>query len=285
MAMGVVGKRIPLFDAFLDEKEVVAVKEVIESGWLSQGEKVEEFEGRFSTFVGSKHAVAVSSCTAALHLSLIAAGISDGDEVITTPFTFIATINSILYQRAKPVFADIGPQTFTIDPDRILERITDRTRAIIPVHYAGQPADMDTINQVAKEYGLVVIEDAAHALGAQYHGTMVGALADYACFSFYANKHITTGEGGMVTLNDSGEAEQIRKLRTHGMTSTAFRRDRSYEWEYGIDNIGYNYRMTEVEAAIGIVQLSRINEIMEKRAKNANMLSSMFEDVEQITPQ
>lgn len=285
MAMGIIKKRIPLFDTFLDETEVAAVAAVIRSGWLSQGEKVEEFEREFCTLIGSKYAVAVSSCTAALHLSLIAAGVSATDEVITTPLTFIATINSILHQRAKPVFADISPRTLNIDPARIQEKITERTRAIIPVHYAGLPADMKAINRISRRHNLAVIEDAAHALGAQYYEKLAGNLGDYGCFSFYPGKNITTGEGGMIALNDEQKAEQIRRLRCHGMTSTAFRRDRSYIWEYDIDGIGYNYRMTEIEAALGIVQLSKIAGIIKKRRRNAEVLSNMFEDVEQITPQ
>lgn len=276
---------IPLFDTFLDDREVIAVAEVIRSGWLSQGARVVQFEDGFSEFIGSKHSVAVSSCTAALHLALIAAGVSENDEVITTPLTFIATTNSILYQRARPIFADIDPRTFNIDCDNIREKITARTKAIIPVHYAGLPADMERINEIAKEHKLVVIEDAAHALGAQYHGKMAGNLGDYACFSFYASKNITTGEGGMVTLNDGEKAEQLRRLRSHGMTSTAFQRDKNYEWEYDIDSMGYNYRMSEIEAAIGIAQLSKLDYIIEKRNRNANILSSKLGHVDRVETQ
>ena len=285
MAMGAMKKPIPLFDTFLDDREVAAVAEVIRSGWLSQGARVAQFEDRFSKFIGSKYSVAVSSCTAALHLALITAGISDNDEVITTPLTFIATTNSILYQRARPIFADIDPRTFNIDCDSIREKITARTKAIIPVHYAGLPADMERINEIAKQHKLVVIEDAAHALGAQYRGKMAGNLGDYACFSFYASKNITTGEGGMVTLNDGEKAEQLRRLRSHGMTSTAFQRDKNYEWEYDIDSMGYNYRMSEIEAAIGIAQLSKLDYIIEKRNRNANILSSKLGNVDRVETQ
>lgn len=249
------------------------------------GKKVEEFEEKFAAFIGTKYAVAVSSCTAALHLSLIAAGVSDSDEVITVPFTFIATINSILYQRAKPVFADIDPDTFIIDPDKIMDKITPRTKAILPVHYAGLPADMQAINEIAQRHNLAVIEDAAHAVGALYYGKKAGNLGDYGCFSFYPNKNITTGEGGMITLNDGKKAEQLKALRSHGMTSTAYSRDKGYQWDYGINNIGYNYRMTEIEAAIGIVQTSKINEITRKRIRNAGILSHRFGNIESIAIQ
>ena len=225
--MGVMKREIPLFDTFLDEREVEAVSKVLRSGWLSQGSKVEEFEERFAEFVGSKYAIAVSSCTSALHLSLVAAGVCDGDEVITTPFTFIATVNSILYQRAKPVFVDINPQTLTIEPAEIQSKITSRTKAIIPVHYAGLPADMRAINEIAQRHDLKVIEDAAHAVGAVYQDKKAGNLGDYGCFSFYPNKNITTGEGGMVTTNDDKLAKTIRALISHGIDSTTYQRQKA----------------------------------------------------------
>ncbi len=273
MAVGAMRKNIPLFDTFLDETEAAAADEVIKSGWLSQGPKVAEFEQRFSEYVGAEYAVAVNSCTAALHLALVAAGVSDGDEVITTPLTFVATINSILYRRARPVFADIDPRTFNIDCDSIRKKVTARTRAIIPVHYAGLPADMEQINEIAEKHNLVVVEDAAHAVGAQYRGKMVGSLGDYVCFSFYANKNITTGEGGMITLDDEDKAGELRGLRSHGMTTSAFQRDRDYQWDYEISGIGYNYRMSEIEAAIGIAQMSKLGYIIERRNRNAGILS------------
>jgi dTDP-4-amino-4,6-dideoxygalactose transaminase len=285
MAVGAMRRPIPLFDTFLDETEVAAAGEVIKSGWLSHGPRVAEFEQRYSEFVGSKCAVAVNSCTAALHLALVAAGVSEGDEVITTPLTFVATVNSILYRRARPVFADIDPNTFNIDCDRVRAKITAKTRAIVPVHYAGLPADMERINGIAAEYGLVVVEDAAHAIGAQYRGRMVGGLGDYTCFSFYANKNITTGEGGMITLDDEEKAEEIRLLRSHGMTLSAFQRDSDYKWDYDINHMGYNYRMSEIAAAIGIAQLSKLRHIIEIRNRNASILSERLRGLARVGTQ
>ena len=266
-------KFVRVAEPYVGEEEVRAVAEVILSGRYVQGPKVEEFEEKFASYIGTKHAIAVNSGTAALHIALAAAGIGPGDEVIVPALTFFATVEAVLHQNAIPVFADIDPETCNIDPDDIRRRITDRTKAIIPVHLYGQPADMDPIMEVAEEHGLLVIEDCAQAHGAEYKGKKVGSIGHVGCWSFYATKNMTTGEGGMITTNDDEIAEKARLVRNHGMVS----RD---------DHVvlGYNYRMNELQAALGIVQLSRLDELNEIRAKNSYYLIENLEDVVWLRP-
>ena len=256
----------------ISDEEIEAVTEVLKSGMLAQGPKVDEFQNKFAKYVEAKYGIATSSGTTALHTALVAAGIKLGDEVITTPFTFAATSNSILYTQAKPVYADIDAKTFNLDPAKIEEQITDKTKAIVPVHLYGQPADMDGILEIAQKYNLKVIEDAAQAHGAVYKGKKIGSIGDFGCFSFYPTKNMTTGEGGMVTTNDEEYAEKAGMVRAHG---------ESKRYEQSL--LGYNYRMTDIAASIGLVQLKHIDEFNKIRNENAKYLSEGLADVEGIT--
>lgn len=263
---------IPFTMPFIGEEEVKAVADVVRSTWLTQGECVQKFENKFAEYAGIKEAVAVFNGTAALHLSMISAKVRQGDEVIVPSFTFIATVNAVRYQGAIPVFADIDPKTFNILPEDIEKKITNKTKAIIPVHYGGQMADMDAIMEIAKEHDLCVIEDAAEAHGAKYKGKHAGTFGDLAIFSFTPTKPITTGEGGMIFTNDSEVAEQLRMLRNHGMDAP-----------YHHIMLGYNYRMTEMQAALGLVQLNKLDEILEKKNKIAKLYNQKLQDVDGIT--
>ncbi len=258
---------IHIANPLIGEEEKKAVIDVLNSGMLVQGVKVEELEKNFARYTGTEHAVAVSSGTTALHLALLAMGVGPGDEVITTSFSFIATANSILFCGAKPVFADIDSKTFNINPERIREKITPKTKAIIPVHLYGHPAEMDEITSIARERGLKVLEDAAQAHGSEYRGRKAGSFGDCAAFSFYATKNMITGEGGMVTTNSDALAEKLRKLRNHGQTQT-------YEHEC----LGFNLRMTNINAAIGLEQLKKLNRFNKIRSENAGYLTKKLKD-------
>ena len=226
---------LPFSSPLISEDEISEVADTLRSGWLTTGPKVKRFEEEFAQYIGSEHAVAVNSCTGGLHLALVAAGISQGDEVITTPFTFIATANVILHVGAAPVFVDLRPDTFNIDVEKIEAAVTPKTKAIIPVHYAGQPCEMDEIMEISREYNLLVIEDAAHAVAAEYREKKVGTIGDVTCFSFYATKNLVTGEGGMVTTDDGEVAERIRILSLHGMSKDAWKRYKAAgSWYYEV---------------------------------------------------
>jgi perosamine synthetase len=243
---------------------------VLDSGMLVQGPQVAAFEREFASRIGTRHAIATSSGTTALHLALLAHGIGEGDEVITSAFTFVASVNSILYVRAKPVFADVDAGTFNLDPERVEAAITPRTKAIIPVHLYGQPCDMDAISAIAARHKLAIIEDAAQAVGATYRGRNIGTFGT-ACFSLYATKNVMSGEGGMVTTDDDEVATRVRLLRQHGMQE-----------RYRYEMLGFNFRMTDINAAIGRVQLGRMDEFTRKRVANASYLSEAITSV--ITP-
>lgn len=262
---------IPLSKPSFSKKEFSAVSDVLKSGMLAQGEWVEKFEKEFAEYIGTKYAVATSSGTTALYLALIAAGIKPGDEVITTPFTFIASANSILYAGAKPVFADIDENTFNINPNKIIEKITKKTRAILPVHLFGMSADMKVINKIAKEYKLMVIEDACQAHGAAIGEKKAGSTGVAGCFSFYPTKNMAIGEGGMITTNNKKLADRARLLREHGM-----------KIRYYHQIIGHNFRMTNIEAALGRVQLKKLDLFNSKRVKNATTLSKNLKDIDGI---
>ncbi len=261
---------IPIARPMIQTEEKEAVLAVLDSGMLAQGEWVASFEKAFAKYIGVKHAVAASSGTAALHLAMLAHGIGPGDEVITSPFTFIATANAVLYTGARPVFVDIEPDTFDIDPNQVEQSITQRTKAILPVHLFGHPAEMDAIMEIAERHGLTVIEDAAQAHGAEYHGQRVGSFGT-GVFSFYPTKNMTTGEGGMVTTDDDLLARKLRLLRDHGMP-------RRYVHEV----LGYNFRMTNIAAAIGLAQLSKLDDFNSARIGNAAYLTERIHKV--ITP-
>lgn len=248
-----------------DIREVVAT---MASGWLGTGPRVAEFEAQFAAFKGlaAEQAAALNSCTAALHLSLLAAGVGAGDEVITSPLTFCATANAILHVGATPVLVDVDPQTMNIDPALIEARITPRTKALLPVHFAGLPCDMDSLQAIAQRHGLVVIEDCAHAIEATWRGQPAGTLGDFGCFSFYVTKNITTGEGGMVLAKDAQHVARIKTLALHGMTRDAWKRfsDEGYK-HYQVVELGFKYNMMDLQAAIGLQQLKRVNSAWVRR--------------------
>lgn len=263
--------KVPIAKPIIGEEEIENVVEVLKSGMIAQGPKVMEFEEKFANWIGAKYGIATNSGTSALHVALLACGIGEGDEVITTPFTFIASGNAIVYTGATPVFADIDLDTYTIDPDSIEDLITDKTKAILPVQLYGQAADMDKIREIAEKHDLKIIEDAAQAHGAEYNGEKVGTLGDMACFSFYPTKNMTTSEGGMITTNDEELAKKAQMFRAHGASE-----------RYHHDEIGYNFRMTDIAAAIGLAQLNVIDEFNNKRISNANYLNEQLKDVEGI---
>jgi UDP-4-amino-4,6-dideoxy-N-acetyl-beta-L-altrosamine transaminase len=278
---------LPAFKPFINDAEINEVIDTLKSGWITTGPKVKLFEEEVQEFIGSKHAIAVSSCTSALHLSLVAYGVGSGDEVITTPFTFASTINVIIHQGAKPVFVDIDRETYNIDVTRIEDNITEKTRAIIPVHYAGHPCEMDDLMEIAQKYDLIIIEDAAHAFSALYKGRKIGTIGHITCFSFYATKNLTTGEGGMITTNDDEVAEKVRMLRLHGMSRDAWKRYTSKgSWYYEVVYPGYKYNMTDIQAALGLAQLRKINHMQRRREEIAKMYNEAFDDLtEVIIPQ
>lgn len=270
---------IPYGRQSINEDDIKAVEEVLRSDFLTTGPKIAEFERKFADYVGAKYAVAVSNGTAALHIACMAAGIGKGDEIITTPITFAASANCALYCGATPVFADIDPVTYNISPESIEACITDRTKAIIPVHYTGQACDMDAIHKIADRYNLIVIEDAAHAVGAEYKGKKIGSLSDMTEFSFHPVKHITCGEGGIVTTNREDLYEKLKLFRTHGITrEEKFLHKVDGPWYYEQIDLGYNYRMTDIQAALGISQLGRIDKFLEKRKKIAAKYDEAFRD-------
>ena len=263
----------------ITESDIQAVVEVLRSDWLTTGPKVGEFEEAFATRVGACHAVTFSSGTAALHGAAFAAGLKPGDEAITTPLTFAATANCVLYQGATPVFADVTRDTLNLDPGQVEPRISSRTRAILPVDYSGHPADLDAILALARDRGIVVIEDACHALGAEYHHKTVGSFVDMTVFSFHPVKHVTTGEGGMVTTNNPALAESLRRFRNHGISSEARDRQKAGQWHYEMVLLGFNYRLTDVACALGIEQLKRLDENLTRRREIAQRYSAAFQNV------
>lgn len=277
---------IPFAPPYITEDEINVVIEVLKSGWLSMGYKTLEFENKFAEYIGSKHAVATNSCTSALFLSLKVLGIKKGDEVITTPFTFAATANVIVHCGAKPVFVDIEEETYNINADKIEEKITDKTKAIIVVHYGGQPADMKKIMKIAREYDLKVIEDAAHAVGSEYEkGKKVGSLGNLTCFSFYATKPMTTGEGGMITLNSDDLNEELRILRLHGISRDAWKRYLEMDnWYYEVIEAGYKFNPTDISSAIGLEQLKKLDWMNERRKEIAEYYNEHLQGLDIIRP-
>jgi perosamine synthetase len=260
---------IPIAKPLIGDDEKKAVMEVLDSGMIAQGPKVKEFEEKFAAYCGAGYGVAVSSGTTALHIALLANGVGPGDEVITTPFTFIASANAALYCGAKPVFVDVG-EDYNIDPAKIEAKITEKTKAILPIHLYGQPADMAPIMEIAERRGLKVVEDACQAHGARYRGKGVGSFGT-ACFSFYPTKNMTTSEGGMVTTNDKAVYDRCNLLRAHGMPV-----------RYHHDILGYNYRLTDIAAAIGLAQLRKVEGYNEARIRNARLLSEGLSKVKGV---
>lgn len=274
---------IPFHVPEIGEDEIRSVVETLRSGWLTTGSKVKVFEEDFSRYVGCKHAVAVNSCTAALHLALDAIGIREGDEVIVPTMTFAATAEVVVYFKAKPVLVDCQPDTLNLDPAGLKAAVTAKTKAIIVVHYAGQPCDMDAVLETAKAHNLHVIEDAAHALPATYNGKTVGTIGDITCFSFYATKTITTGEGGMVTTENAAWAERMRMMSLHGISHDAWKRyTKEGSWYYEILYPGFKYNLTDIAAAIGIEQLKKADEFRQSRARIAAAYNEAFAGLPEI---
>ena len=262
---------IQLSKPLIGEDEINAVAKVMKSGNIAEGQKVKDFEDSFAKYIGTDYAVAVNSGTAALHISLLAHNIGNNDEVITTPFSFIATSNSILHTKATPVFADIDYKTFNINPENIIEKITSKTKAIIPVHLYGQSADMKLIMEIAEDHNLIVIEDACQSHGAEFNNKKVGSF-ETGTFSFYPTKNMTTGEGGMITTNNKNIAKCAKMIRSHGSSKRYFH-----------EILGYNMRMTDISAAIGLVQLQKLDDFNKKRVKNAKYMSNKLCNIDGLT--
>lgn len=280
---------IPFHKPHITEDEINAVVESIKTGWLTTGLQCFEFERVFSEYLGCKHAIAVNSGTAALHLALEAIGLREGDAIITSPMTFAATAEVVKYFNAKPLFVDIEPETLNIDTSKIRDKIEElnshsvRLKAIVPVHLGGLPCEMDSIMEIAQEYNLKIIEDAAHALPAKYKDNIVGNIGDITCFSFYATKNITTGEGGMAVTNNSEWADRMRIMSLHGISKDAWNRySDNGNWYYEIVAPGFKYNMTDISAALGIAQLKKADKFFNRRTEIAQMYNEEFNDIEAI---
>jgi dTDP-4-amino-4,6-dideoxygalactose transaminase len=261
----------------IEQAEIDEVVDSIRSGWLGTGPKVARFEDDFKGYKGAPHAAALYSCTAALHLAMVASGVGPGDEVITTPLTFCASVNAIIHTGATPVLADVNPGSMNIDPSCIEEKITPRTRAIMPVHFAGRPCDMDAIMALAEKHDLMVIEDCAHAIETRYHGREAGLFGDFGCFSFYVTKNVITGEGGMVLAKDEALAARIKVLALHGMSKDAWKRFSDSGWvHYQVVEAGFKYNMMDIQAAIGIHQLKRVEANWQRREQIWNRYNEAF---------
>jgi perosamine synthetase len=274
---------VPFYRPDVGEEEIAAVVETLRSGWLTVGPKTLEFEQAFARAIGAPHAVAVSSCTAALHLALDALDLQPGDEVITSTLTFTATGATIIHAGGRPVLVDVAPDTLNIDPQDVTRKVTSRTRAIVPVHFAGHPAAMDELLDIAGQHRLHVIEDAAHALPAAANGRRIGTIGDITAFSFYATKNLTTGEGGMLTLADTALADRLRTRRLHGMSRDAWRRySAEGSWRYDVSYPGFKYNMTDVAASIGLVQLRRLPDLNRRRQQLAALYHEQLKDIPEL---
>lgn len=274
---------LPYGKQWIDEKDIEAVVKVLKGDYLTTGPAILEFEEKVARYVNSNYAVAFSSGTAALHAACYAAEIGDGDEVITTPITFAASANCVLYQGGTVVFADIDRKTYNIDPKEIERKVTSKTKAIIPVDFTGQPAALEEIHCLAKKYNLIVIEDAAHAIGATYNGEKVGSLSDMTMFSFHPVKHITSGEGGIITTNDKEYYEKLLQFRSHGITRDVDKMQENHgPWYYEMQFLGYNYRMTDIQAALGSSQIDKLDIFIEKRKQIAQIYNEAFREIPQI---
>jgi len=281
--MKIKAQTIPFHAACVGDDEARAAADVIRSGWLTMGPKTLEFEQNFASYVGARHAIGVSSCTAALHLSLDAVGLQQGDEVLVPTTTFTATAEVVVYFKATPVLVDVDPVTLCIDAEEARKKVTSRTRAILPVHFAGQPCDMDKIKDLAASHDLHIIEDAAHSLPASFQGTPVGAISKLTAFSFYATKTLTTGEGGMVTTDDDELADRMKRMRLHGIGRDAWKRYSSEgSWYYEVLNAGFKYNLTDLQSAIGIVQLNKCTEMRSLRARIARQYTEAFSQYQEM---
>ncbi len=272
---------LPFHRASIDEQDIESVVRVLRSGWLTTGSEVRQFEGAFARYVGARNAVALSSCTAALHLALAAIGLQEGDEVILPTMTFSSTSEVVLYFKARPILVDCQANSFQADPMAIERAITSRTRAIIAVHFAGIPADIEAILDIARRHKLIVIEDAAHALPTRYKGKMIGTFGDITCFSFYATKTITTGEGGMMTTENAEVADRVRMLSQHGISKDAYKRYTAEgSWRYEILDVGYKYNMTDIQAALGLAQLAKSDVLRAKRDRVAGVYTAALSSLD-----
>lgn len=266
----------------ISEQEIDAVVDTLRSSWITTGPKTKAFEGEFASYIGSPDALAVNSCTGAMHIALAALGIGPGDEVITTPMTFAATVNVIEHEGATPVLVDVEPDTLNVNPERVAAAITPKTRAIMPVHYGGHPADMNPLLELAKQHNLRILEDAAHALPAQYGGQIIGTIGDLTAFSFYATKNLTTAEGGMLT-GASDLVDQARIWSLHGMSRDAWKRyEKNGSWYYEIVAPGFKYNMTDIQAAIGLVQLERLGKMQQRRYEIVRQYNAAFGDMDEL---
>ena len=275
---------LPYCRPYFDDDELNRVADVLKSGWWTKGSVTREFEKVFAEYVGAKYAVAVNSCTAAMHIALVAKEIGDGDEVISTPMTFCSTINTIVHTGAKPVLVDIDSKTGLIDVDKIEAAITEKTKAIVPVHYAGQSCDMDKINAIAEKYGLFVLEDCAHALSTEYKGKKIGSMGNACAYSFYVTKNISTAEGGMLTTDDEELYEKASVLSLHGMSKNAWSRyGTKGDWKYEVCDPGFKYNLTDIAAALGIAQMNKLDEMQDIRTEYAEIYNKAFDKIDGIT--
>jgi len=277
-------RTIPYGRQWIDENDIKEVIKVLRSHWITQGPKIKEFEDALCRYTGARYAVAVSSGTAALHIACLAAGISKNDEVITSPITFVASANCVLYCGGKPVFADIQADTVNIDPGEVEKKITRRTKSIIPVHFAGHPCDLREIKSIAKKHNLIVIEDAAHALGAEYRGSKIGACkySDMTILSFHPVKHITTGEGGAVLTNRKDVYKKLRMLRNHGVTKEKYLNNPDGDWYYEMQNLGFNYRITDFQCALGLSQMKKLEQFIVKKKEVVNFYNRNLSKILEI---
>jgi dTDP-4-amino-4,6-dideoxygalactose transaminase len=270
---------LPFSPPAISEAEIEAVVDTLRSNWITTGPKTKKFEGDFAAYLGAPGALALNSCTAGLHVALATCDIGPGDEVITTPMTFCASVNVIEHVGATPILADVEADTLTLDPKKVAEKITSKTKAILPVHYAGHPTDMDPIMELAKQHNLIVIEDAAHSLPASYRGKKIGTIGDFASFSFYATKNLTTAEGGMLTGTPE-RLERARVISLHGMNRDAWKRYTAEgNWYYEVVEPGFKYNMTDIQAAIGLVQLERLEAMQKRRREIVQQYNAAFKDI------
>lgn len=276
-------KILPYATQWLEQEEIDAVVDTLKSVWITTGPKEKEFTEKYAAYVGAKHGVAVSSCTAALNLSVIGAGVGPGDEVITTPMTFVATTLAVLQAGATPVFVDIEEDTLNIDVEKIESKITEKTKAILPMHYGGNPVKMDRILEIAKKHNLKVVEDAAHASGAAYKGKKIGSFGDMTCFSFHAIKNMTCAEGGMITTDDGELAERLKSMSFFGIPMDAYKRASSERpWHYDVEDMGFKYNMTDIAASMGLVQLRKLEAFNARRGELVKMYDEAFAGVDEI---
>jgi dTDP-4-amino-4,6-dideoxygalactose transaminase len=272
--------RVPLADIDFGSEEEAAITEVVRSRWLSMGEITQRFETEFADFVGTRHAIAVTNATAALHLACVASGLGPGDEVIVPSLTFVATANAVRYTGATPVFADVESADWpNISPASVEARITEKTRAVLVVHYGGFACDMPAIMEIARRHNLIVLEDSAHAIGSELNGRKLGTWGGIGCYSFFSNKNMTTGEGGMLATNDDALAERLRILRSHGMTSLSWDRHQGHAWSYDVVDLGYNYRIDEMRSALGRAQLKKLPSNNRSRAALTHLYRDLLSEL------